>query len=73
MPSIPLTISVRLKAVGECVSVCVCVCVCVCKCVSVCVCECVCSNPSLALVTHVNCNDVKISKCREPDENTGCG
>ena len=47
------------------------VCVGVCVCVYVCVR--VCSNPSLALVRHVNCNVVKISKCQEPDENTGCG
>ena len=40
---------------------------------SECECECVCSNPSLALVTHVNRNVVKISKCRKPDANTGCG
>ena len=47
--------------------------VCVCEWVWVWVCVCVCSNPSLALVWHVNYNVVKISKCREPDENTGCG
>ena len=50
-----------------------CVGVCVCVCVGVRVSVSVCSNPSLALVRHVNYNVVKISKCREPDENTGCG
>ena len=69
------------KCVFVCMCICVCVCACACACACVCVCVyvcecvcvCVCSNPSLALVWHVNYNVVKISKCREPDENTGCG